>query len=85
MESSSVVVYPVPNDGQFIVTLKNPGPSPYVLKVINAVGETMFEQRGISGMGELKIPVDLGNPTAGIYLLTIENDKQRLMRKVVVR
>ncbi len=79
-----VTVYPVPNDGRFMVNIKNPAATAYAIKVVNAKGEVVFEQQHISGLGELRIPVDIGKASAGIYLLIIENEDIRIIRKVVI-
>lgn len=85
IENGSVSVYPVPNNGYFFVIVKDPVEYPYNIKVINSTGVRVFQNQGTKGQGELKIPVDLGHASGGIYLLIVESAEHRIIRKVIIR
>jgi hypothetical protein len=82
--NSTISVYPVPNDGRFTISVRNSGTAPYLVELVSPLGVTVFEQRQISGHGDLKIPVDIGISAGGIYLLILQNSEERIVRKILV-
>jgi hypothetical protein len=84
-ETIAVKVYPVPNDGLFRVYLNSPKTERVTLSVLNGLGEKIFELPGVILNGETEQTIDLRPVPAGVYMLVIEYDAGRMIRKVVVQ
>ncbi|MCX6307235.1 MAG: T9SS type A sorting domain-containing protein, partial [Bacteroidetes bacterium] len=84
LEPVKVKVYPVPNDGYFRVYVNSPTPERATLSVLNGLGEKILELPGIELNGDTEQTIDLRPVPAGVYMLVIEGETARIVRKVVV-
>ena len=84
-ETIAVKVYPVPNDGLFRVYLNSPKTERVTLSVLNGLGEKIFELSVAILNGETEQTIDLRPVPPGVYMLVIESENLRMVRKVVVK
>jgi len=81
-ESSSVSIYPNPNNGQFTISM-NGSPTTGRVMILDALGKQVLEQRMISGTSTMQM--DLGDLAAGVYHVRIETEREVVSLPVVVR
>ncbi len=84
LNSSSVEIYPNPNNGQFSLTLNSAGTSTYEIKFVNALGMIIFDKM-VEVNGAYNENLNIANISEGIYFLSVKNDKTFIIRKVVVQ
>jgi hypothetical protein len=82
-EDKSVEIYPNPNDGKFIIRIKDQTPDKlYAVTVTDIIGNTVVDLRGTS---EKEIKIDLGNLVNGVYLIKLSSDASQVVRKITVQ
>ena len=77
-------VYPNPNNGQFDVSFKTDNTDNYTIKVYNALGEVVFEEKVDNFSGTYQSKVDIANSGKGVYMLEISNGKNQSVKRVIV-
>jgi trimeric autotransporter adhesin len=84
LPGTSVRTYPIPNSGQFTVSIINQAEQSYDIYVMNNLGVRIYEKTRwvVSRKGELNI--DLGVVSKGIYTLMIQSKENRMVRKIIV-
>jgi hypothetical protein len=81
---TSLNIFPIPNSGKFTVSFANQAETTYRVAVVNHLGATIYEKADLVISGRGKLEVDLGNVSQGIYTLTVQNQNNRVMRKIIV-
>ena len=82
--SSSINVYPVPNDGRFNVTITNASAETYSIHVYNGLGVAIYEEAKVEVNGTLQKVIDLRPVANGVYTVIFENGQNQVVKKVVV-
>ena len=77
-------VAPNPNNGQFNLNLSSDQAINYNLNVRNMVGQTIRTE-SITVNGSMVKPMDLSSLKKGIYFISLENENERLVKKVIVK
>ncbi len=78
----NIAVYPNPNSGFFTIRGKKMEPGSYILKVINSIGQCVFEKEVIN-FGEFEEVIHLED--SGLYLVEISNSHNfKMIRKVII-
>jgi len=77
-------VAPNPNNGQFNVVINNDVETDYTLNVRNMLGQTVFTDL-LSVNKQRTMQLDLSDYEKGVYFVSLENDDERLVKKVVVK
>jgi hypothetical protein len=77
-------IYPNPNDGTFVVELKSVVKEHVNLRVVNAYGNTVYQQENIDISGENRIEMNMGEFSEGVYFLIIDNESMRSYKKIVI-
>lgn len=83
-DEETVRVYPVPNNGRFVLSVNKPSGSPYTLAIYNPVGLKIHELNEIPGKAAFEMHIDLQPIPPGIYTLTLWNDQLRFVTKIMV-
>ena len=83
-EGVDLNIYPNPNQGNFTVTVASSDRVNGTMSVIDQVGRTIKTQ-SIDMTGTRQIPLDLGNVSAGAYLLMITTGESRSVKQFIVR
>jgi hypothetical protein len=82
-EAKYYQVYPVPNKGQFTVSVTGAEAGVYNIRIINAIGQTVYETNEESN-GTFKEQIDLKSAPNGMYNVSIMNDKRVIIRKILI-
>ncbi|MCK9424077.1 MAG: T9SS type A sorting domain-containing protein [Bacteroidales bacterium] len=81
---SAFSIYPNPNNGKFYLRF-DPGKTSVNIKVVNALGITVFEEKDINVAASHSKTMDLSNQPKGVYTLTVEDNRQVTTEKIVIR
>lgn len=77
-------INPVPNDGHFNITISSETETSYKLSVYNNLGIKIYDDPSIKIKGTTVIPVDLGSVPSGLYTIILHNDRDQVIRKILV-
>ncbi|MCX6244406.1 MAG: GEVED domain-containing protein [Bacteroidetes bacterium] len=81
---SGISIYPVPNDGQFKVSITSSSSESFTLSVLNNLGVTIYQQKDIQVKGTVEKIVDLRPISSGIYTVILRNSENQVVRKILV-
>jgi hypothetical protein len=81
--SSSINVYPVPNDGQFNVSITASNEN-FNISVFNSLGVKIYEEKKVEVNGTLQKVIDLRPVPNGVYSVIFENSLNQVVKKIVV-
>jgi hypothetical protein len=79
-----VDISPVPNNGQFVITLSSGTKLSFILDVYNNLGAKIYGDQAFTVQGTSITPVDLGSVPSGIYTVILHNSEHDIIRKIVV-
>jgi hypothetical protein len=80
--ASGFVVYPVPNDGLFKLSMNSAATEPFSITISNNIGITVYTKENVTAKGELVI--DLRPVSSGVYTMIIRNSENRIVKKIIV-
>ncbi len=78
------VVFPNPNDGEFILSYNLPGESKVQVKLMNLIGEIVYESNETNLAGEHAGKISLAQLPKGVYALCLSTGHGVAVKKVVV-
>lgn len=81
--SGSFNVYPNPNHGTFDLTFETLVRDNFTVRIYNAIGEVVFEEKADNLSGVFKRKIDLTHAGKGIYMLEVSNGKDEAFKKVI--
>lgn len=76
-------VYPSPSNGVFTLDFGNPDFTDLDISVVNVLGQNIYS-RHIDALREEQIQLDLTGNTPGVYILEINNKRERITRKIII-
>jgi hypothetical protein len=82
--SSAIEIYPVPNDGQFNVSITTASKESFSISVYNDLGIKIYEEPKVDVNGSLNKVIDLRPVANGVYTVIFENSLQKVVKKIVV-
>jgi hypothetical protein len=82
--SAAINIYPVPNDGQFNVTMTTASEESFSIRVYNNLGIKIYEETKVEVNGTLQKVIDLRPVPDGIYTVIFENNQNQVVKKIVV-
>jgi hypothetical protein len=83
--SAAVNVYPVPNNGQFTVSIISSSPEPFTISIYSTQGIKIFEITDIHVDGNFNQNINLGSFSDGIYTVVIRNSSSYTTKKVTIK
>jgi hypothetical protein len=83
--SSSFLVYPVPNNGCFNVSMTIPSEDTYNIIIYNNLGENIYELRDIRVREKFEKMIDLRPLPDGKYLIVFSAIDRMVVRKILVQ
>jgi trimeric autotransporter adhesin len=83
-DAGNFIIYPIPNDGKFNVTIVVQGEETFSVNVYNNLGVNVYEKKDLIVSGKAQETINLINPSKGIYTVVFKGDKETVIRKVVV-
>ncbi len=83
--SSAVInLYPVPNVGQFNVSITTVSEESFTIRVYNTFGVKIYEETKVDVNGSLNMVIDLRPVPNGVYTVIFENSQNQVVKKIVV-
>ncbi len=82
--SPSIIVYPVPNNGQFNVSIITASEETFSISIYNSLGIKIYREPKVDVNESLQEVIDLRPVPDGIYTLILENSMQQVVKKIVV-
>ena len=83
--STAIDVYPVPNDGQFKVSITTASKESFSMRVYNDLGVKIYEESKVEVNGSLRKTIDLRPMSNGVYTVIFENSQNQVVKKIVVK
>jgi hypothetical protein len=84
LQSSNFSIYPVPNDGQFTVSITSPVAESFTITVYNQLGAKIYELGDVRVNGTFEKQIDLRPIASGVYSVVFLNSEHKVVRKVIV-
>jgi len=81
-ETNDVKLYPNPNTGVFFMDIQ--GMQNANITIVNSIGSVVYSENNFVVDNSMK-RIDLSNEAEGIYMLVVENDNQRIIKKIVIK
>ncbi len=85
LQGTSFSIYPIPNDGKFMVALDSPVQEVYSLAIYNQLGSKVFELDNVTIKGNFEKEVDIRPVPNGIYSVTFTSGSKQVVRKIVIK
>jgi len=82
--SSAINIYPVPNDGQFTVSITSASNESFSISVYNNLGVKIYEEKNVDVNGSLQKVIDLRPVPNGVYSVIFVNSQKQVVKKIVV-
>jgi len=83
-EPSELKVYPVPNDGQFTISMTVSGEEVFTIDIFDNIGSKCFELRNVHVKGHLEKIIDLRPVPDGVYTIVLWSSDKRILKKILV-
>ena len=75
-------LYPVPNDGEFTLSIKTAGPQTFSVAIYNQLGQKIYELHDLVINGEFTRDINLRPASSGVYLIIIQSEKGKEVLKM---
>jgi hypothetical protein len=85
LNGSKFTIYPIPNNGQFTVSITTTSDRSFDIKVFNSQGAKVYERLNVRVNGKSQQVIDLGDAPAGIYTLLLQEQESQVIRKILVK
>ena len=83
-DNRTFAVSPNPTNGEFTIKAESSEPTTYTLNVRNMLGQVVFNEQ-VSLNGQLTKNMNLSNLDKGVYFVSLENDQEKLVKKIVLK
>ena len=77
--------YPNPNDGHLFIDLETVEEDVVEIRIINRIGQVMFNERTNIAPGKATKPIDLSHLSNGLYIISITGQRMHLSEKIILR
>ena len=85
LASSSLSVFPNPGNGMFTIALDKNVQNTVNVKITNAFGKIVYQENSIPAGKISGTTIDLSKQPNGIYILSLEDNKSILQKKLVIK
>jgi len=82
--SSTINIYPVPNDGRFNVFITTASSESFSISIYNSLGVKIYEETKVNVNGSLQKVIDLRPVPNGVYTVIFENSQNQVVKKIIV-
>jgi hypothetical protein len=82
--SSTINVYPVPNEGRFNVSINTASEEKFAICVYNTLGVKFYKEINVEVNGSIIKVIDMRPVPTGVYTVIIENSQNKVVKKIVV-
>ena len=80
-ESNRYNIYPVPNHGEFTVSITTPDEQDMTIEIYDQLGRKVYQMTGLPVNGELKRDINLRPAPSGVYTIVFRNKQGAEVRK----
>jgi hypothetical protein len=80
-ESNLYTLYPVPNHGDFTVSITTPDDQQFTIMVYDQVGKKIFEVPGVRVNGQFQLPVSLSAVHTGTYVVVVRGNNGNVIKR----
>jgi len=84
LQEENFVIYPVPNNGQFTVSLNWPANEDFTITVYNTLGARVYESKVLVSQGKTEMQFNIPPASTGVYTVILHNTDKRIIRKMLV-
>jgi len=84
LQNSNFSVYPVPNDGRFMVSVTSEVRETFTIAVYNQFGSKIFKLGDVRVNGTFEKQIDLRPVASGIYSVVFLNSEHKVVKKILV-
>jgi hypothetical protein len=84
-QAEGIDLYPDPNDGKFVVSVRNENPVAVDITVFNTLGQVVERLRHEHVSGSFRREIDLAGRPAGMYIVHVRTESGNLFRKMCKR
>ena len=79
-----LTAYPNPSNGNFNISFTSPEMADYILKLTNVLGQVVYAEKLSNVKGEYLKQLDISKLGKGVYTITLINDKNEAMKRIIV-
>ncbi|MHC1775157.1 MAG: S8 family serine peptidase [Lentimicrobium sp.] len=83
-KEAGLKVYPNPSEGEFTMQINNLK-GEIDLKVVSLLGNVVYSTKNIPVNGSFSKSIDLSSLPSGIYLLSVNTEKQQMNQRIIIR
>ena len=80
-ESNRYNVFPVPNNGEFTVSVMTPDDQVFTIQIFDQVGHKIYDQPGVRINGEFKQSINLQPVNTGTYMVVIRGKDGNVIKR----
>ena len=84
LQNSTFNIYPVPNDGNFTVSITSAAQETFTIQVFNQLGAKIYELGDVQVNGNVEKQIDLRPVPNGVYSVVFINNEHKVVKKVLV-
>jgi hypothetical protein len=77
-------LYPVPNNGEFTLSIITPGQQTFNVAIYNHLGKKIYELHNLIIDGEYTREINLRPTASGVYLINIQSEKEKEVLKMTI-
>ena len=82
--SSAINIFPVPNDGQFNVSITTASNETFSISIYNSLEVRIYQETKVGVNGTLQKVIDLRPVPSGVYSVIFKNSLSQVVKKIVV-
>jgi len=84
-ESQAFGIYPNPNSGEFKIQIETQKKEEYTIEIYNNIGSLVWKLENVSIDGVYSLNVSLTNSPSGVYVVTLRNKSNSIVKKMIIR
>ena len=82
--SLEINIYPIPNDGQFNVSITTASAETFSISIYNTIGVNIYQETNIKETSSLQKVIDLRPLPSGVYTVIFKNSQNQVVKKIIV-
>jgi hypothetical protein len=82
--NTSIDIYPVPNDGQFTVSMNTMSEKHFDISVYDALGTLVYAENDVVVNGKMDHHINIALVPVGIYYVAFRSDDGQITRKILI-
>ena len=80
---NNLLIFPNPSTGTFNLSYTFENKDDYVIEIQNMLGETVYSKTILDYQGDYTNSIDLNNQAKGMYMISIKNGQENIVKKIV--